>query len=139
MSNITIPKKYTPSGGPIIDVEVDDATDPYEIGSVMSLSSGKAIPAAADATRVGVVVSHYVKGSDTFVRLDIGGALVRNCVWSSHSSTPFTPIKWVDNQTVAARSTDLGKHGGVIARVVDANTVDVLAVAASVGDPGELN
>lgn len=123
MADITVPKKYSLSGGPIIDVEVDDPTDPFTEGSVMSLSSGKAIPAAEDATTVGLVVGSYEKDGDTYVRLDIGGAIARDCVFTSATAVG-TAIKWADNQTVAARDV-ISKHGGRVVRVVSTNVADI--------------
>jgi len=122
MANITVPKKYKLSGGPIIDVEVSNAANPFQVGSVMSFSTGKAIPAAEDAVDVGLVVSHYEKDGDTWVRLDIGGAIALDCVYTS--AVAFGPIKWADNQTVATRDV-ISKHGGRVVRVVSTNVADV--------------
>lgn len=137
MSNITTDKPYKRSGGPVIEVEVSNTSNPYNIGSVMSFSSGKAIPAAADATAVGLVIDHYVNSAGlTFVKLDVGGAIALNCVYSSAGDPP-TAVKWADNQTVAARGADVAKHGGCVVRVVSTNVADIMLPNLGAAAQGE--
>jgi hypothetical protein len=122
----TTPQKFTLSGGPVIDIEVDNTANSYVDGSVMSFSSGKAVPAAADATFVGLVVGSYIKDDLTYVRLDVGGAIARNVAFTS--ATAVTSVEWSDNHTVAA-VTNEGDHGGTSFRVVSTNVADVILPA----------
>lgn len=124
MAVTTTPKPFKVSGGLIIDIEVDNTANSYVDGSVMSFSSGKAIPAAVDANRVGLVVGSYIKDTLTFVRLDVGGAVARNVVFTSAGAVG-TSVEWVDNQTCQA-VTNEGDYGGTVVRVVSADVADVM-------------
>jgi hypothetical protein len=131
MTAITVDKAYKRSGGPVIDVKVANTANSFTIGSVMSFSSGEAIPAAADAIVVGLVIDSYVHANgDTFVRLDIGGAIALNCVYTS-ATAAGTAVKISDNQTFLDRSTAEEKHVGIVARVVSTNVADILLSPAS--------
>lgn len=126
MSNTTTDKRYKRSGGPVIDVRVSNTSNPYTVGSVMSFSSGLAIPAAADAIILGLVIDSYVHADGyTYVRLDVGGAIALDCVYTS-ATAAGTPVKIADNQTFLDRSTAEEKHAGVVARVVSTNVADIL-------------
>lgn len=122
MATTTI-QPYTPSGTEQrAFFEVDNTANDYSIGSVMSLSGGKAVPCAANATRPAIVVSHKIENGKTYVELDFGGAIARNVAFPSAAEGP---IKWVDNHTVAARNLT-ARHGGYCFRVVSTNVGDVV-------------
>lgn len=123
----TVDKPFKKSGGPVIDVKVASTSDPYVRGSIMSFdASGFAIPAAANSQIVGLVIDSYVDSAgDTYVRLDVGGAIALGVVYTSATDVG-TPVKIVDNFEVADRSTDEEYQCGVVARVVSTNVADIL-------------
>ena len=126
MTAIAVDKAYKRSGGPVIDVKVANTANSYNTGSVMSFSTGEAVPAAADAIVLGLVIDSYVHANgSTYVRLDIGGAIALNCVYTSATAVG-TAVKIADNQTFLDRSTAEEKHAGIVARVVSTNVADIL-------------
>jgi hypothetical protein len=110
----TVDKPYKRSGGPVIDAKVADTDDPYNVGSMMSL----------------VLDSYTDTAGDTYVRLDVGGAIVLGVVFTSATAVG-TPVEVADNFEVVERS-ETYLHAGIVVRVVSTDVADVqLAHAAA--------
>lgn len=126
MAEIEIPKRITPSGGPIVRFAAASNSSNMPIGSVGSLDgSGDAVPVAVDATAVFAVIDRQLDDNgDVIIRADIGGAIVHDVVFPG-ATAAGTSVEWVDNQTAQA-PTDEGDQGGRVIKVVSTNVADVI-------------
>ena len=123
MADATKPRqdKYTPGPGPYFEVEANDEADilsgELSYGCLVTLSSGKAVPAAAEGR---CAVSRGWRYDEAqakyFVQLDGSGALVE-CVFTSAA---VGAVEAVDNQTVQARAAN-DHHTGHCVKVVSTN------------------
>jgi hypothetical protein len=114
---------YTPGPGPYIEREVNDpVADQIEVGTMVTLSSGKAVRAAADAIRVYVCRSRRydpVTGK-YYVTLDGTGAILEVV----YASAAEGGVKIADNQTVLANA-DPTKWAGVVEKIVSTNVAQI--------------
>jgi hypothetical protein len=125
MTAIATPKYnvYTPGPGPYQEYEVNDAGTFPEVGTLVSFSSGKAIRAAADAIRIGVVRSKRkdVASGLWYVEVDHSGAILEVV----YASAQVGGVKVADNQTVLT-TTDPTKWAGVVTKIVSTNVAQIM-------------
>lgn len=125
MSDATKPRQdaYVAGPGPFFEIEASSATDvtdgKMEAGAVISFSSGKAIPCAADAIDVAVSRGwRYDRVADKYyIQIDGTGALIK----LTYTSAALGGVKMSDNQTCAT-TTDPTKWAGLCV-IIDSTNV----------------
>jgi hypothetical protein len=126
-ATVSLHEVYTPSKGPYFDVEVDDpVATPTPVGTLVNLSSGKAIPAAADSIQVAVVRRLYTDPVTALpmASLDGGGAIVEVEHDGSVDEPSMQNVAIVDNQSVAVEA-DPTKMAGTVTKLISATRAQV--------------